>query len=93
MFARTYYKYSDLYGEKGYGEPYYHPRIWISHILNSYEEFFQETVSTKSWRVIYFHDLNEISEDQLRAILNVVKSYDTNQLEVVNYSQIYSMME
>lgn len=93
LFARTYYKYSDLYGEKGYGEPYYHPRIWISHILNSYEEFFQETVSTKSWRVIYFHDLNEISEDQLRAILNVVKSYDTNQLEVVNYSQIYSMME
>lgn len=93
LFARTYYKYSDLYGEKGYGEPYYHPRTWVTHILDSYEKFIQQTVSTKSWRVIYFHDLNEISEDQIRAILNEVKSYDMSQLEVVKYSQIYSMME
>lgn len=93
LFARTYYQYSDLYGEKAYGEPFYHPRTLVTHILDNYEKFIQQTVSTKSWRVIYFHGFNEISEEQLRAILSKVKSYDVSQLEVVNYSQIYNMME
>lgn len=93
LFARTYYQYSDLYGEKAYGEPFYHPRTWVTHILDSYEKFIQQTVNTKTWRVIYFHGLNEISEEQLRAILSTVKSYDVSQLEAVNYSQIYNMME
>ena len=59
----------------------------------NYKQFIQQTVNTKTWRVIYFHGLNEISEEQLRAILSTVKSYDVSQLEAVNYSQIYNMME
>lgn len=93
LFARSYYQYSDLYGEKAYGEPFYHSRTWVTHILDSYEKFLQQTVSTKSWRIIYFHGFNEISEEQLRALLSAVKSYDESQLETVNYSQIYNMME
>lgn len=93
LFVRTYYKYSDRYGEEKYGEPYYHPRILISHILDNYEKMLCDTAENKDWRILYFHDLSEISEEKLREILGAVKAFDEKQLEVVNYSHIYEMME
>ena len=91
LYARTYYQYSDLYGEEQYGEPYYHPRTWVEHILNNYEEYIKQVVNYNKWSVIYFHDLNEVSEERLRAILNCVASYDASELEVVTYSEIYEI--
>ena len=91
LYTRTYYQYSDLYGEECYGEPYFHPRTWVNHILDNYEEYISQVANEKKWSVIYFHDLSEVNEEQLRAMLNCVASYNTSELEVVTYSEIYEI--
>lgn len=91
-FARQYYLYSDRYGEKKYGEPYYHSRYWMGNHTEDYETFLSNLQAKKEWNVLYFHDLSEVDEDTLRGILSDVSAMDASKVEVVTYQEMYEKM-
>lgn len=91
-FAKAFYQYSDLYGDKNAGEPYYHRRIWLGNCRDSYEGIIENAVKEKTWLVLYLHDLNEVNAEKLREILTYVSSLDEETAEVVTYKALYDKM-
>lgn len=92
LWARAHFKYSDLYGETKYGEPYYHRRFWLSNAQDTYQQVISEAVREKEWVVFYLHDLKEVNAEKLRGILQYVTSLSKNEIEVVTYNELYNMM-
>ena len=92
LWARAHYKYSDLYGEAKYGEPYYHRRFWLGNAQDNYQQVISEAVREKEWVVFYLHDLKEVNAEKLQEILQYVMSLPEDQIEVVTYSELYNKM-
>ncbi len=92
LWARAHYRYSDLYGEIKYGEPYYHRRFWLGNCLDSYEQVISDAIEEKEWVVFYLHDLKEVSSTKLQEILQYITSLPENQIEVVTYKELYNKM-
>lgn len=91
-FAKTFYQYSDLYGNEDAGEPYYHRRIWLGNCHESYKGIIENAVKEKTWLVLYFHDLNEVNAEKLREILAFVSALDEKEAETVTYKTLYDKM-
>ncbi len=89
IFARAFYRYSDLYGEEKYGEPYYHRRFWLGNCLDTYDEVIANAVEKKEWVVFYLHDLKEVESETLREILRYIKSLPEDAVETVTYKTLY----
>ncbi len=92
LFAKTFYQYSDLYGNADAGEPYYHRRIWLGNCLDSYERIIEDAIREKKWVVLYFHDLKEINTEKLQEILTYVNTISEKDAEVITYKSMYDMM-
>lgn len=92
LWARAHYRYSDLYGEIKYGEPYYHRRFWLGNCLDGYEKVISDAIEEKEWVVFYLHDLKEVSSTKLQEILQYITSLPENQIEVVTYKELYNKM-
>ena len=85
IFARTYYEYSDLYGTV---EPYLHGRIWLGGIVGKYTDVIDDVIANKSWGIYYLHGLDEVSESDLRSILDYLSS-NRDRIDVVTYRDVY----
>lgn len=92
IWARANYKYSDLYGEQKYGEPYYHRRFWLANCQDNYQQLISEAIREKEWVVLYLHDLKEVNAEKLQELLQYVTSLDEEEIEVVTYKELYDMM-
>jgi len=92
LFARTFYQYSDLYGEQEFGEPYYHRRYWLGNGSDTYEDVINKAVAEKKWVVLYLHDLKEVNEKKLHEILQYVTSLEEEDAEIVTYKTLYDQM-
>ena len=95
------YGYSDLYGtdytHKGIalGSAYYHYRGGLSNYKNDIEKMkaaIDETIANKKWSVFYFHDYSEISEENLKELIDYAKSKSSEELEIVTYKQLYDKL-
>ncbi len=91
IWARGLYKYSDLYGEEKYGEPYFHRRVKLSGVVNNYKSVVNEMIASREWTVFYLHDLQEVDEAKLRAFLSYITSFDSDILEAANYKTVYDI--
>lgn len=92
LFARTFYQYSDLYGEQASGEPYYHRRYWLGNCLDTYDEVIDKAVEQKKWIVLYLHDLKEVNAEKLHEILQYATSLSEEDAEIVTYKTLYDKM-
>lgn len=92
-WARAFYQYSDLYGEKKYGEPYYHQRQWLGSYVNKYEQTIKTAIKEKKWIVFYFHDLSEVNAGKLQEILSFVSEVSPKEAEVVTYKTMCERMQ
>lgn len=92
IWARAFYKYSDLYGEEKYGEPYYHRRWWLKNCTENYEKVISGAIEAKEWVVFYLHDLSEVNSTKLQEILQYISSLPEEDIAVVTYKSLYDMM-
>lgn len=92
LWARAHYKYSDLYGETKYGEPYYHRRFWLGNAQDTYQQVISDAIEEKEWVVFYLHDLKEVNAEKLQEILQYVTSLSEDEIEVVTYNELYNKM-
>lgn len=91
------YKYSDLLGEKytdlnGYESTYFHSRTGLSNYKNDIEKIKQDidkAIENKEWKVFYFHDANEITEETLEEVIDYINSKGKENVEVVTYKTVY----
>lgn len=95
-WASLIYKYSDLLGEKYdtyFGSSvYFYPRTGLSNYHNDTYKIKQEidkAIEEKTWKVFYFHDINEISLESLEEILDYINSKSSDEIEVVTYKNMY----
>ena len=89
MWVRSYYAYSDLYGEAEYAEPYYHYRHALSN-TNTFEKAktrIQTALDNNEWLVMYLHDWNDFPEEELVKLLDWVNEQG---IEVNTYKQVHS---
>jgi hypothetical protein len=89
-WARQYYSYSDLYGMKKYGIPYYHPRYWLANNVSTYKKVIKSAINNKEWITFYFHDTNEVSMAKLNEILSYINKFSNKELEVITYHKLNS---
>ena len=97
-WASSIYSYSDLYGVQydndviACDSVYFHGRGGLGNYQNDLDAIKAEidkTIAEKSWRVFYFHDSNEITEEVLGQVLDYVNSKSESELEVVTYKEMY----
>lgn len=88
MWVRSYYLYSDLYGEEEYKEPYHHPRQSLVNLgtFESTKTRIQEAINNNEWLVMYTHDWNDFSEDNLIQLLDWINEQN---ISVYTYKQVY----
>ena len=95
------YGYSDLYGTKythegiALGSAYYHYRGGLGNYKNDMEKMkaaIDDTIANKNWSVFYFHDFSEISEENLKELIDYAKSKSSDELEIATYKQIYDKL-
>lgn len=91
MWVRSYYLYSDLYGEPEYAEPYFH---WRQSLVNlgSFEkakERIETAIANNEWLIMYLHDWNDFPEEDLVKLLEWVNEQG---IEVNTYKQVYDKL-
>ena len=88
MWVRSYYLYSDLYGESEYAEPYYHARHSLLNLgdFDGAKTRIQSAINNNEWLVMYTHDWNDFSEDNLTQLLDWINEQD---ISVYTYKQVY----
>lgn len=89
MWARENYLYSDLYGLKEYGVPYYHRRYWLANSKENYKKIISEAIENNKWIVFYMHGLNEVNAEKLNEILEYVNTLNEVEIEVTTYKNLY----
>ena len=88
MWVRSYYLYSDLYGESEYAEPYNHGRQSLVN-LKTFEKAkarIETAIENNEWLVMYMHDWNDFPEEELIKLLDWVNEQG---IEVNTYKQVY----
>lgn len=91
------YKYSDLLGEKydtplGIDSVYFHGRGSLGNYNNDVEKIkadIDKAIEEKTWKVFYFHDISEVSLDNLETILDYINSKNSDEVEIVTYNTMY----
>lgn len=91
------YSYSDLLGEKyetpyGVDSVYFHHRGNLGNYGNNLDKMkaaIDSIVENKQWQVFYFHNTNEISLENLQAVIDYTNSIGTDKVEVVTYETMY----
>lgn len=88
MWIRSYYLYSDLYGEPEYTEPYFHARQSLVNLgtFEKAKERIQTAIANNEWLVMYLHDWNDFPEEELIKLLDWVNEQG---IEVNTYKQVY----
>lgn len=88
MWIRSYYLYSDLYGEPEYAEPYFHARQSLVNLgaFEKAKERIQTAIANNEWLVMYLHDWNDFPEEELIKLLDWVNEQG---IEVNTYKQVY----
>lgn len=88
MWIRSYYLYSDLYGESKYAEPYYHPRQSLVNLktFDNAKARIQKAIDGNEWLVMYMHDWNDFPESELVKLLDWINQEG---IEVSTYKQVY----
>ena len=85
--TKKYYKYSDAYGVS---DQYKKFRTWFMwNDLNSVKSIIDDAIKEKKWVVFSAHSFDEISQDDMRVILDYIKSKSTDEIDVVNWNYIY----
>lgn len=88
MWIRSYYLYSDLYGESKYAEPYNHERQSLVN-LGTFEKAksrIETAIANNEWLVMYMHDWNDFPEEELIKLLDWINEHG---IEVNTYKQVY----
>lgn len=97
-WSNYFYSYSDLYGEEysdknfAIDSVYYHYRCGLSNSWKNIDKmkgWVDDTIAKKSWSVFYFHDFNDITEENLVELLDYINSKVGDDLEIVTYKQMY----
>lgn len=88
MWVRSYYLYSDLYGEVEYDAPYCHPRQSLVNLNNfdGAKTRILEAIDNNEWLVLYLHDWADFAENDLTQLLDWINEQD---ITVNTYKQVY----
>lgn len=92
------YSYSDLYGEEynsgqtSLDSVYYHKRSNLRDYRNDIDRIKNEidaAIASKSWKVFYFQNANEMSPEVLGEVLDYINSKSKDEVEVITYKEMY----
>ncbi len=88
LITNKYYKYSDKYG---LSTQYWKQRNWFSgRTLDQLKSIVDTHAANKTWEVIYGHDLNEVSAENLRAFCEyLVEQQNLGKIKVVTYKYMH----
>lgn len=85
--TKKYYKYSDAYGVS---PQYKNERTWFMwNTLSSVKSIINNAIANKKWVIFAAHSFDEISQDEMREVLEFIKSKSADEIQVVNWNYIY----
>ena len=84
---RPYYRYSDYYGHKTGVIQYDHERLGCYGLtLESLKAKVDECVLNKSWLVLFWHNTNEITLDNMSALIDYINTVNA---EIITYKNLH----
>lgn len=84
---RPYYRYSDYYGHKTGVIQYDHERLGCYGLtLDKLKEKVNECVTNKSWLVLFWHNTNEITLDNMSALIDYINTVNA---EIITYKDLH----
>lgn len=84
---RPYYRYSDYYGHKTGVIQYDHERLGCYGLtLDNLKEKVNECVANKSWLVLFWHNTNEITLDNMSALIDYINTVNA---EIITYKDLH----
>ena len=84
---RPYYRYSDYYGHKTGVIQYDHERLGCYGLtLDNLKEKVDECVANKSWLVMFWHNTNEITLDNMSALIDYISTVNA---EIITYKDLH----
>lgn len=84
---RPYYRYSDYYGHKTGVIQYDHERLGCYGLtLDNLKEKVNECVANKSWLVLFWHNTNEITLDNMSALIDYISTVNA---EIITYKDLH----
>lgn len=97
-WAYAIYDYSDLYGEpydglEGLSSVY---NRWGGPGLRDFNDaqeirtYIDQLIQNRSWSVLYFQGLSDVSTETLSEVLDYISSKGTDEIEIVTYNKMYN---
>lgn len=84
---RPYYRYSDYYGHKTGVIQYDHERLGCYGLtLENLKAKVDECVAKKSWLVLFWHSTNEITLDNMSALIDYINTVNA---EIITYKDLH----
>lgn len=84
---RPYYRYSDYYGHKTGVIQYDHERLGCYGLtLDNLKEKVNECVANKTWLVLFWHNTNDITLDNMSALIDYINTVNA---EIITYKDLH----